>query len=119
MNELLVKSRKVYWVKSAKIKNLVACNHIFCAQRAVNLKWRCPNHGNGSTEGICSSIFPPCSSMSFSVSLSSDDNGGQSTGERVWRSHSVSVVVVPCASRLDVSAKYTNSNRRKENEIHL
>ena len=55
--------------------------------------------------------------MSFSVSASSDDNGGQSTGEIVWRSHSVSLD--PCASRLDISAKYTNSNTRKDNEIHL
>ena len=95
----------------------MACNHNFCAQRAVNLKWRAPNHGNGITEGICSSIFPPCSSMTFSVSSSTDDNGGQSTGESVWGSHSVSVE--PCALRLDVRAGYTNSNTRKDNEIHL
>ena len=42
---------------------------------------------------------------------------GQSTGENVWRSHSVSVD--PCASRLNVRAKYPNSNPRKEIEIHL
>ena len=57
--------------------------------------------------------------MSFSGTSSSDDNRGQSTGESVWRLHSVSVVVAPCDSRLNVSAKYTNSNARKENEIHL
>ncbi|MGC1131240.1 MAG: hypothetical protein WA941_00350 [Nitrososphaeraceae archaeon] len=44
-----------------------------------NLKWRAPNYGNGITEGICSSIFP----VSSLLVSSTDEKGGQSTGENV------------------------------------
>jgi len=72
---------------------------------------RTPNYGNGITEGICPSIFPLSSSLLVS---SSDDDGGQSTGENVCRLHSVD----PCASTLNAMAKYP-SNTRKKTEIHL
>ncbi len=72
-----------------------------------------PIYGNGITEGICSSIFPLSSSPSSLVSSCPDDVG-QSTGENVWRLHSVD----PCASILDITTIYP-SNTRKDTETHL
>lgn len=74
---------------------------------------RASNYGNGSTEGIYSSIFPLSSSSSFSVPFS-DEEGGQSTGEDVWRLQSVD----PCTSKLDTVTKYP-SNIRKNTETHI
>ncbi len=76
---------------------------------------RASNYGNGSTEGICSSIFPLSSSSSLLlVSSSPDDDGGQSTDEKAWRSHSID----PCTSIPDTIA-IDPSNTRNEPEIHL
>ena len=79
----------------------------FCAQNHV-----APYYGNGSTEGICSSIIPLL--PLFSLLNSSDDEVGQSTGENECKSHSADA----SASILGTIPKYP-SNKRKKTEIQM
>jgi len=59
-------------------------------------------------------MFPSSSSLLLFDSSCPDDEGGQSTGENVWRLHSVD----PYASKPDTVTKYP-SNTRKKTNIHL